>query len=70
MIDIPGCSERTNFKTYFCFIVALISMKICSQSWSSECINYLIYSFSTAHVTIMYLIARVCMTDIVLIAPT
>ena len=28
------------------------------------------YSFSTAHVTIMYLIAQVCMTDIVLIAPT
>ena len=27
-----------------------------------------IYSFSTAHVTIMHLIARVCMTDIVLIA--
>ena len=27
--------------TYFCFIVALILMKIYSQSWSSECINYL-----------------------------
>jgi hypothetical protein len=44
--------------TYFCFIVALILMKIYSQSWSSECINYLfIQSFSKALVTIMYLIA-------------
>jgi hypothetical protein len=44
--------------TYFCFIVALILMKIYSQSWSGECINYLfIQSFSTALVTIMYLIA-------------